>query len=120
MWEVYKPAHQRRWGYYTVPILWGDRLVARVDAKLNRKAKTLELLGFWPEERQRLGLSHDLTADDAFVAAFQRGLARFATFVGANAFIGAEQISATVLEWLNFKVGNCATVANLPVSEVQT
>lgn len=114
VWEVYKPAHQRRWGYYTVPILWGDRLVARVDAKLNRKAKTLELLGFWPEERQRLGLSHDLTADEAFVAAFQRGLARFA------AFTGAEQISATVLEWLSFKVGNCATVANLPVSEVQT
>ncbi len=118
-WEVYKPAHQRRWGYYTLPILWGDRLVARVDAKLNRKTKTLELLGFWPEERERLGLAHDLLADDAFVAAFRRGLVRFASFVGAKAFAGAEQIDATVIEWLNFKVGNCATVANLPVLEVQ-
>ena len=111
VWEVYKPAHQRRWGYYTVPILWGDRLVARVDAKLNRKAKTLELLGFWPEERERLGLAHDLVADDTFVAAFRRGLVRFA------AFAGAKQIDATVLD---FTVGNCATVANREVLEVQT
>ena len=28
-WDVYKPVEQRRFGYYTMPILWGDRLVGR-------------------------------------------------------------------------------------------
>jgi uncharacterized protein YcaQ len=36
IWEVYKPVHLRRWGYYTLPILYGDRLVARMDARLER------------------------------------------------------------------------------------
>jgi len=40
IWEVYKPAHLRRWGYYTLPILYGDRLVARIDARLERPAQT--------------------------------------------------------------------------------
>ncbi|MDP2778250.1 MAG: crosslink repair DNA glycosylase YcaQ family protein, partial [Anaerolineales bacterium] len=40
LWEVYKPVHQRRWGYYTLPILYGDDLVARLDPKLDRKTNT--------------------------------------------------------------------------------
>ncbi|MFM8320284.1 MAG: DNA glycosylase AlkZ-like family protein, partial [Chloroflexota bacterium] len=36
VWEVYKPAGQRRWGYYTLPILYGDRLAARADVRLER------------------------------------------------------------------------------------
>ena len=94
VWEVYKPAEQRRWGYYTLPVLWGDRLVARFDARLDRKTKTLCLLGFWPEDAERLGLAHDLVADAAFGAPFARGLARFATFAGA------EQVDADVVNWL--------------------
>jgi uncharacterized protein YcaQ len=47
IWEVYKPAPQRRWGYYTLPVLWRDRLVARVDPKLDRRTQTLAINGFW-------------------------------------------------------------------------
>jgi uncharacterized protein YcaQ len=39
--EMYKPADQRRWGYFALPILHGDRLVGKLDAAADRKAGVL-------------------------------------------------------------------------------
>jgi len=39
--EMYKPAAQRRWGYYALPVLYGDRLVGKADAIADRKAGAL-------------------------------------------------------------------------------
>lgn len=75
LWEVYKPFHQRRWGYYTLPILYGDDLVARLDPKLDRKTGTLAILGFW--------LENDAPKDEAFASALANGLSRFAKMAGA-------------------------------------
>jgi uncharacterized protein YcaQ len=77
IWEVYKPAHRRRWGYYVLPILWGDRLVARLDPKLDRATNTLHILGFWPEDAA-------LLKNRQFKAAYRVGLERLAAFVGAR------------------------------------
>ena len=77
VWEVYKPAPQRQYGYYTLPVLWGDRLVARFDSKLDRTTNTLVSLGLWLEAKA-------LGKDEAFAGALGRGLARFATFLGAS------------------------------------
>jgi uncharacterized protein YcaQ len=77
IWEVYKPAQTRRWGYYTVPILYGDRLVARLDPKLERSRSALVIQGFWLEETAPLH-------DPDFADALGRGLLRFARFVEAK------------------------------------
>jgi uncharacterized protein YcaQ len=77
VWEVYKPEHQRRFGYYTLPILWGDRLVARFDSKLDRPSNTFVILGLWLEDEA-------LGNDKAFAEALAGGLARFVTFLGAS------------------------------------
>jgi uncharacterized protein len=81
VWEVYKPEHQRKFGYYTLPVLWGDRLVARFDSKLDRAqrapANTFVILGFWLEDEA-------LSTDEAFAEALACGFARFATFLGAS------------------------------------
>ena len=41
--EMYKPADKRRWGYYALPILYGDRLVGKLDAKTDRKDGVLRV-----------------------------------------------------------------------------
>lgn len=77
VWEVYKPVQERRWGYYVLPILYGDDLVARLDPKLDRTTMTLEVKGFWLEDDAPV-------KDDAFVNALARGFLRFAKFVEAE------------------------------------
>ncbi len=95
IWEVYKPAAVRRWGYYTLPILYGERLVARLDPKLERRNGTLVINGLWLED--------EVEDDPGFVPALARGLAHFAHFHQAQRLDLstvqprplAEQLSAT-------------------------
>ena len=76
-WEVYTPAPKRRFGYYALPVLWGDRLVARFDGRLDRSSRTLHVLGLWLEDEA-------LAADADFHEAFARGMTRFGRFLGAE------------------------------------
>jgi uncharacterized protein YcaQ len=41
--EMYKPAAKRRWGYFALPILYGDRLVGKLDATADRKGAVLQV-----------------------------------------------------------------------------
>jgi uncharacterized protein len=85
VWEVYKPADKRKYGYYTLPVLWGDRLVARFDSKLDRPSNTFIILGFWLEDAA-------LATNDGFAGALARAFARF------TRFLGAAQLDATAIE----------------------
>jgi uncharacterized protein YcaQ len=89
VWEVYKPVHLRKYGYYTLPVLWGDRLVARFDSKLERTSNTFVILGLWLEEKS-------LAKDEAFAEALARGFKRFVKFLGAEK-LNARAISEPLL-----------------------
>lgn len=53
--EIFKPASKRKYGYYCLPVLAGDRLVARVDLKADWKAKKLNVLSVLVEEANLTG-----------------------------------------------------------------
>jgi uncharacterized protein len=48
--EMYKPAAKRRWGYFALPILYGDRLVGKLDATADRKAGVLRVHAIHQDE----------------------------------------------------------------------
>ena len=53
-WEVYKPAHERQYAYYVLPVLYGDRFVARIEPRYDRGSKTLNVSNWWWEQGVRL------------------------------------------------------------------
>jgi uncharacterized protein YcaQ len=52
--EAYKPAAQREWGYYTLPILHQERLVGRMDPRLDRKTGRLHIEALFLEPKIKL------------------------------------------------------------------
>lgn len=96
VWEVYKPEHQRTFGYYTMPVLWGDRLVARFDSKLDRTTNTFMILGLWLEDQA-------LANDASFAEALARGFARFVAFLGAAALDATAIREPLLRHWLSSK-----------------
>ena len=49
-WEIYTPVNQRKYGYYVLPILYGDKFVGRIEAAADRKAATLVVRNIWYED----------------------------------------------------------------------
>jgi uncharacterized protein len=50
VWELFVPPAKRRWGWYVLPILFGDRLVGRIEPRIDRAGGRVEVLGLWWEE----------------------------------------------------------------------
>ena len=63
------PAPKRKYGYFALPLLWGDELIGRMDAKADRQRSTLII--------RNLVMEPGTKVDDALVAALTRGLTSF-------------------------------------------
>jgi len=80
IWEVYKPVTNRKYGYYVLPVLYGDRFVARVDPVYDRKERELTLKNWWwengvqPDDRMRLALTTCMVEFLRYLVASQIGL----------------------------------------------
>jgi uncharacterized protein YcaQ len=72
--EMYKPAAKRRWGYYALPILHGDRLVGKVDAVADRKTSVLRVNAIY----------EDVTFTRPMRTAVQAELDSLASWLGVN------------------------------------
>lgn len=74
VWEVYKPESLRRWGYYVLPVLYGDRFVARFESRLD--AGVWSIQRWWWEE--------DAGRDAAMMDAIRTAAEDFADYLGAS------------------------------------
>jgi uncharacterized protein len=50
VWEGFFSPAKRRWGYYVLPILFGDRFVGRIEPRIDRDSATVEILNLWWED----------------------------------------------------------------------
>lgn len=77
-WEIYTPAVKRKYGYYTLPILFGDKFVGRIEAVPDRKEEVLVVKGLWWEDNVRVtGKMRDV---------LDRTLKKFAGFNDCQSF----------------------------------
>jgi uncharacterized protein YcaQ len=78
IWEVYVPASRRRWGYYVLPILFGDRLVGRIEPRIDRRAGTLRVVDVWWEP------GFDPLDAEGFIAGLRVALEAHRRFAGSR------------------------------------
>jgi uncharacterized protein YcaQ len=78
LWEVYVPEAKRRWGYYVLPLLFGDRFVGRIEPRIERRERTVRIHGLLWED------GFDALGEPGFVRAFADALAAYRAFAGAD------------------------------------
>ncbi len=78
VWEGFFKPEKRRWGYYVLPITFGDRFVGRIEPRIDRERAGVEVLGVWWEE----GFTPSRT--DGFVDAMRDALRAYLRFAGAG------------------------------------
>lgn len=75
-WEIYTPASKRKYGHYTLPILYGETFVGRVEATADAKQKVLTVKNVW--------LEPDVRQTKKLESAIDSAVKRFARFNGCD------------------------------------
>ena len=78
VWEGFFKPEKRRWGYYVLPILFGTRLVGRIEPRIDRDAAHVEVLDVWWED----GFAPRRA--DGFVEAMRDALRAYLRFAGVD------------------------------------
>ncbi len=93
VWEVYKPAAERRYGYYVLPVMYGDRFIARFEPGRNKDSGALVIKNWWWET----GVSPSKTMGLELTRCFKR----FLRFLGTDRLQIDERLNAQEeLNWL--------------------
>jgi hypothetical protein len=94
VWEVYKPVAERQYGYYVLPILYGDRFVARFDPGRDKETGALIIKGWWWEP--------DVIPTQAMVSDLKRCFNRFMRYLGTDTLQIERQVERQAgIEWLS-------------------
>lgn len=83
VWEVYKPQHQREYGYYVLPVLYRDQLIARVEPAADRKNNTLVIKNWWWQPGATMKPAHQKP--------LQQALQRLAALAGVEEVVYADE-----------------------------
>ena len=87
VWEGFFPPAKRRWGYYVLPILFGDRFVGRIEPRIDRDRARVEVLDVWWEDGfapRRAG---------GFVDAMRDALRAYLRFAGGDSLEWASHLA---------------------------
>lgn len=96
--ECYLPAAKRKYGYFSLPLLYGDSLIGRLDAKANRKHRQLQVNNLMLESHVRI--------DDRLIQALVRGIVKFAKDHECDSFSFHSSIPKILVAPLNAAVEN--------------
>ena len=88
VWEGFFKAEKRRWGYYVLPIVFGDRFVGRIEPRIDRERGCVEVLGLWWEDGFAPGRA------DRFLDAMRDALRAYLRFAGADRLEWAPHLTA--------------------------
>ena len=88
VWEGFFKPEKRRWGYYVLPIVFGDRFAGRIEPRIDRDGNRVEVVGLWWEAgfapRRAKG----------FVDAMRDALAAYLRFAGVDRLDWSPQLTA--------------------------
>ena len=98
IWEVYKPKAKRKYGYYTLPVIYNDHFIARFDPAFDKKTRHLTIQNWWWEE--------GVMPDEEMQAALTRCLRDFAAYLNVETLLTGDPLSGEAsLLWLKSILG---------------